>query len=186
MKKIFFIIGMSSFCFTEFRMGIDVMKDLHITKRYKMNKNIVLGYESFLKDKTGIGLELVMPTEVDSIRSLEFGIISLYGMYKLSSKDNIEAFFKFGLSHVRQNHDPDTIDYLSWEYDFLDQYSSENGILKVKNSPMIGFGANFNKKYQISYTLHTSSIEIGYKSSNYIYSEVYSWSISRFSLSMLF
>ena len=177
MKKILMIAIISSLCFTQFRIGIDTFKELDVSFTDEMNGNFFLGYESFIKDSNmGYGLEYVIKTDSEYLPSFDFEIASLYGMYRFNSQDNREAFFKFGYSYLGLDYDENIASDIYSDFDFIANYDGS----KVEGSFMIGFGTNFNKKYQVSYTLHTGKWDNG------DYYSKHNLQISRFSLAMLF
>ena len=179
MKILFFSI-LISLSFSNFRLGIDLVKDAALDHGiYKtsgnIKSNLVFGYDILSKKyPLGAGIEYVVSSQLSEKpritglnyilsaelkeQTIDIDLLSIYVLSKINVSNNLLFFLKLGYSFFPGYDDNGYEELL--EYQILDELDSEVGITAFADGGiMYGIGANY-KNIQFTLSKHTGEFNV--------------------------
>ena len=165
------------------KVGVDVNSDFRYRSDgqdwdFTIQDPLAIGVEMHVNETFDAGLEMMMNSNIEAVISaadMEISHISLYGLYKLYSDENITFMPKFGYSTMNFDINIDN-DYYDYYYGGSPNVDSEGGLL-------FGFQIEYKDVIHVSYTRHTGKFEVG---SGYDDPENYKTLTSRFNISYMY
>ena len=187
MKKIillaFLAIGFSqdgiSLTMKAIKVGVDINSDYRV--RIEGNNESIfledpfsLAAEVSLNSSFDAGLELMMESDAQAM-GVSVSHMSLYGLYKFYSDEDISIMPKFGFSTMNYSMDSEDQDYYDYYGSGFD-IDSEGGL-------MYGFQIEYKNMIHISYTRHSGKFEYNVP---YVDNSKFKTLTSRFNISYAF